>query len=78
MLFPPEEVYEAILREITKECNERQIGRSNPRVVKTVQRKYPILSKRHRKRGVFGFKKSQTEKLRPAIVINVRQVGMPK
>ena len=77
MIFPPEEVYEGILKEITEEKNERQIGRSNPRAVKSIQKKYPIFSKRHRGPGTFGYTKAREAELRAIITVKVHPLSMP-
>jgi len=57
VLFPPEQVYHAIIKEILEVRVKRQIGRSNPRTVKNLKGKYRVLSKSNRIVGMFGYSK---------------------
>lgn len=70
--FPPEDVYAGILKEILKVRVKRQIGRSNPRVVKTRDRKYEVLSKHKRESGMFGYR--QNLQKAPAPVLKKKTV----
>lgn len=60
--WPIEDVKEAIENEILEERVEKQPNRSSPRVVKSLKRKYDVLSKSQRPPGRFKYKKKKATK----------------
>lgn len=61
-LFPPDANQAITVREMADVVNPPRRQRSCPRVIKTQKRSYLVLSKRNRPRGLFGKRRTNTEK----------------